>query len=43
MFLQELLAKPTEIETLSTRGPIGNDPSHPHRDKLEHRPIGHNG
>jgi hypothetical protein len=31
--LQELLAKPTEIETLSTRAPIGNDPSHPYRHK----------
>ena len=31
--LQELLAKATEIETLSTSAPIDNDPSRPYRDK----------
>jgi hypothetical protein len=31
--LQEVLAKPTKIERLSTRAPIGNDPSNPYRDK----------
>jgi hypothetical protein len=31
--LQELLAKPMEIKTLSSKAPIGNDPSHPYRDK----------
>jgi hypothetical protein len=31
--LQELLAKPIKIETLSSKAPIGNDPSHPYRSK----------
>lgn len=31
--LQELLGKPVEIETRSIKAPIGNDPSHPYRDK----------